>query len=485
MLCPHCKSETRGSGQSSVNGLRCRNCGKSIGRALVDEHSIQQARDILAKWSSNDLLDRISSLPEIPAIPSPHFSGVTADVEDPADEKESHDPQSVNESESDSGVDVMISANQESDSHEISVDQPDEARSAVESESESESQMASEVASKIEPSLPVESERASDTSTADCTDSNDSQTAAVPPGDEDASSVVQEFPVSTVHQDEQPNEEHETQEESVADLHAGVTPTSSATHEHNEQPKPKSKQRRRQRRPVQQRQHQNRKRRAEVSSKGSSAVTRKYRIDTPGEDAGNVSAGATTDADNGTIKSNSGTGGGRYRIDTAEPVAETVGTGDTRTRTQGRSRRRYIDEPHDSAIRGPHFQVTAPRRSNITTITGQFLAYAGVLGLTIGTAMVIYGHFGGYSDYTPTGWLVTTVAQMMLFLGVINLVSGGIEQTNDDVSQRINVLGEQLMRIEQVTEEALRGPKIPAYRYANPDATVETDREFVAAGEPE
>ena len=87
--------------------------------------------------------------------------------------------------------------------------------------------------------------------------------------------------------------------------------------------------------------------------------------------------------------------------------------------------------------------------------------------------MVIYGHFGGYSQYTPTGWLVTTVAQMMLFLGVINLVSGGMEQTSTDVSQRMEYLGAQLMRIEQVTEEALRGPKIAAHRYADPDAAVE------------
>ena len=106
-------------------------------------------------------------------------------------------------------------------------------------------------------------------------------------------------------------------------------------------------------------------------------------------------------------------------------------------------------------------------------MTGQFLAYLGVLGLTIGTAMVIYGHFGGIAEYTPTGWLVTTVAQMLLFLGVINLVSGGIEQNNDDVSRRINHLGEQLLRIEQVTEEVLRGPKISPKRYMNPDESYE------------
>jgi hypothetical protein len=144
-----------------------------------------------------------------------------------------------------------------------------------------------------------------------------------------------------------------------------------------------------------------------------------------------------------------------------------------RGRTQTLPKHRYIDDAHGAAMRGPHFQVTAPRRSNLTSVTGQFLAYLGVLGLTIGTAMVIYGHFGGYSEYTPTGWLVTTVAQMLLFLGVINLVSGGIEQNNDDVSHRINTLGEQLLRIEQVTSDAMRGPKIPAHRYDNPDAEVE------------
>jgi hypothetical protein len=113
-------------------------------------------------------------------------------------------------------------------------------------------------------------------------------------------------------------------------------------------------------------------------------------------------------------------------------------------------------------------------------MTGQFLAYLGVLGLTVGTAMVIYGHFGGYSEYTPTGWLVTTVAQMLLFLGVINLVSGGIEQNNEDVSRRINTIGEQLLRMEQVTSNAMKGPKLPAHLYADDaEAQETTTRETV------
>ncbi|MEZ6063885.1 MAG: hypothetical protein R3C19_26355 [Planctomycetaceae bacterium] len=175
----------------------------------------------------------------------------------------------------------------------------------------------------------------------------------------------------------------------------------------------------------------------------------------------------------------------RRRFDGPEPIADITDTASGRTRTRGLPHQWYIDERHDSrGIRGPHYQVTVPKRSNFTSMTGQFLAYLGVLGLTVGTAMVIYGHFGGYSDYTPTGWLVTTAAQMLLFLGVINLVSGGIEQNNDDVSQRINSLGDQLMRIQEVNEQLLRGPKISARRYADPNAPLEeSERESVMADE--
>ena len=201
-------------------------------------------------------------------------------------------------------------------------------------------------------------------------------------------------------------------------------------------------------------------------------MSRKLRVDSPGGDQPELPNEQPTNVAGGKIQSNSSSGA-RRRIDSGEPVSNVLETGNRRTRTQGRPRQRYIDDAHDAVARGPHFEVVPNRRSNLTSITGQFLAYLGVLGLTIGTAMVIYGHFGGYSQYTPTGWLVTTVAQMMLFLGVINLVSGGMEQTSTDVSQRMEYLGAQLMRIEQVTEEALRGPKIAAHRYADPDAAVE------------
>ncbi len=222
---------------------------------------------------------------------------------------------------------------------------------------------------------------------------------------------------------------------------------------------------------------------ATISSKGSENVNRKLRVDQPGgnndvSDA-NVTqqdaAVASSVAPDTAIISNSPQPGRRFRIDGPESIDAVTGTDGRRGRTQTLPKHRYIDDAHDSAMRGPHFEITAPRRSNLTSITGQFLAYLGVLGLTIGTAMVIYGHFGGYSEYTPTGWLVTTVAQMLLFLGVINLVSGGIEQNNDDVSRRINSLGEQLLRIEQVTSDAMKGPKLSPRLYDSPNAKVDAE----------
>ena len=250
-----------------------------------------------------------------------------------------------------------------------------------------------------------------------------------------------------------------------------------------------SRGRKEQPRQPQMRQHRERTRNDAALNKGLKPVNRKFRIDSPG-DANSDSdrprnaespQESETNVAGARIQSNSANTGRRHRIDDGQPVSDLLGTGDSRGRTHARPRRRYIDEAHPATARGPHFQVTPQRRSNFTSMTGQFLAYLGVLGLTIGTAMVIYGHFGGYSDYTPTGWLVTTVAQMMLFLGVINLVSGGMEQTNDEVSQRINTLGEQLFRIEQVTEEVLRGPKINPRRYANPDEEYEDSQREVAS----
>lgn len=136
-----------------------------------------------------------------------------------------------------------------------------------------------------------------------------------------------------------------------------------------------------------------------------------------------------------------------------------------------------IDTSHTAGPAPPHFDVhtaiaTKSERAGAghgAQIVGQILAYSGVLALTLGTALIIWGYFGGPPDYAPTGWLVATGGQMLLFLGVVTLVAGGLEQTNRDVRVRIESLGERLLRIEQVTSgHALQGPHAPSTTFAEP-----------------
>ena len=94
---------------------------------------------------------------------------------------------------------------------------------------------------------------------------------------------------------------------------------------------------------------------------------------------------------------------------------------------------------------------------NWASTAGQWLAYSGILGLMTGTCLVILGYFRGPESYAPTGWLITTAGQMLLFLGVVTLVSSGIEESSNLMTEQINRLDARLMRIEQATE-SLRGP---------------------------
>jgi len=158
--------------------------------------------------------------------------------------------------------------------------------------------------------------------------------------------------------------------------------------------------------------------------------------------------------------------GPRLRFDSGASLQQLAAADHGRVRSEFPSAVRSIDQAYAGTPRSLTTYQQNARRTNVTSLIGQTLSYLGVLGLTVGTSMVILGHFGGYSEYTPTGWLVTTVAQMLLFLGVINLVSGGIEQNNEDVSQRISALGEQLLRIEQSTAK----PHVPSVAWLQDQA---------------
>ncbi|MEM9703419.1 MAG: hypothetical protein AAF907_13350, partial [Planctomycetota bacterium] len=97
---------------------------------------------------------------------------------------------------------------------------------------------------------------------------------------------------------------------------------------------------------------------------------------------------------------------------------------------------------------------------------GQLLAYGGVLGLTVGGAFVVWSYFGGPPGYAPTGWLLTTGGQMMLFLGIVTLIAGGMDKTTHEVRTRIETLGGSLARIEQAQKQAMKAPHIPAEAFA-------------------
>ena len=135
----------------------------------------------------------------------------------------------------------------------------------------------------------------------------------------------------------------------------------------------------------------------------------------------------------------------------------------------GRNELPRIHRQHETAAAVPHFEIQSSivtnerRRTNWSTVVGHLLAYAGVALLTVGSTLIIWGYFGGPAMYAPTGWLTATGGQMMLLLGIVTLVSGGLEQTNEEVKMRIERLGERFIRIEQIArDQALRGPTLPA-----------------------
>lgn len=124
-----------------------------------------------------------------------------------------------------------------------------------------------------------------------------------------------------------------------------------------------------------------------------------------------------------------------------------------------------IDAAHtEEEVPAPHVEIrpfaprTGSRPGRAESLGGQLLAYLGVCGITVGTVFVVWGYFAGIESYASTGWLVATAGQMLLLLGVVTLISGGMQQTTHEVGARIETLDGRIHRIEQSTHQLLKGP---------------------------
>lgn len=107
------------------------------------------------------------------------------------------------------------------------------------------------------------------------------------------------------------------------------------------------------------------------------------------------------------------------------------------------------------------------RKVDWMMMVGQWLAYLGVLAMTAGAAVIVFGYFGGAEGMTPRGWMLTTAGQMLLFLGIVTLISSGMERSSEEITDRIDLIGEQLFRLEsEARKHFVKGPKLSPENYA-------------------
>jgi hypothetical protein len=134
---------------------------------------------------------------------------------------------------------------------------------------------------------------------------------------------------------------------------------------------------------------------------------------------------------------------------TVAPASSTVPSDDTPIPLRGRRR---------ASSRVPPSPAPKPWLSTVA----QFVAYGGIAGIAYGAALILWSHFGGPPHYAPTGWLLATVGQMLLFLGLVTLVAGSLERFSEQMERRFAELTERVemhrrrrhRRADEVTSRA-------------------------------
>lgn len=120
----------------------------------------------------------------------------------------------------------------------------------------------------------------------------------------------------------------------------------------------------------------------------------------------------------------------------------------------------YTNNQHNTRHDDDGHVSFATRRASWMSLAGQLCAYAGVGLLTCGTVLVMWSYFGGPGRYMPTGWLIAAVGQMLLFLGVIALISSGLDQSSHEIGWRINHLAEEVHSMSLALEQMERRMKL-------------------------
>lgn len=131
-------------------------------------------------------------------------------------------------------------------------------------------------------------------------------------------------------------------------------------------------------------------------------------------------------------------------------LEEVTSTVELDRRRPPRKTRRRDRSSQSNVLREP---PPTARKTSLGGTVGQLCAYFGIGLITCGTSVVLWGFFGGPENFAPTGWLITTIGQMFLFLGVVTLISSSMEQTSAEVAGRIDALGQRLIRIELLQRE--------------------------------
>lgn len=85
-------------------------------------------------------------------------------------------------------------------------------------------------------------------------------------------------------------------------------------------------------------------------------------------------------------------------------------------------------------VRAAHTSKTGNLMGLVGNVS-HVLALVGILGMTAGFALIIVGTFGSATHFAPTGWLVATISQMLLFLAVVTMVSAGMNQAGAELRE--------------------------------------------------